>query len=249
MRRKTVITSLVVLLLALLPTYLIIYNTVRATGLPDFSQQQYVEILEPDKHLLPPIYNQEDDYFLIVGVLSNLNDAPEKDPAVEKDAQYKITFVSKNGTRTHCRIYAALDRLSAYVETATGKLYELYMPDVMLNEMELSPSTVGYARKKADGTWVESENFAHKNDEGYQPFIYTVQEFSHLSRLSFAEEDMRLSASLRSTPDDEIATYSTMDGLLSHSDLDDVRFVYLSLEWHLEKDVKLSTLYIFRIGE
>ena len=248
MRRKTLLTSLLVILLALVPTYLIIYNTLHATGLPDFSSQKYAEIVEPNKHMLT-LNATGDEYYLMAGVLSNLADEPVDNATVEKDARYTITFVSKNGNETECRIYAATDRLSAYVETAQGKLYELYMPEVSYNGNPLSPSVVRYGREKTDGTTVLSKEFSRISESGFDPFIQELSSFSELADVRLANEDLRFSATLRDGGGNEIATCGSMSELIGFGASADVRIVNLTVEWYLDKDVSLRTAYIFRIGQ
>lgn len=248
MRRKTVITSLVVLLLALLPTYFIIYNSLHTTGLPDFSSQLHAEIIEPNKHMYT-LTSSRDEYYLMAGVLSNLSESPTTDATVDKDAEYTITFVSRSGNKTRCSIYAATDRLSAYVETAQGKLYELYRPAVTYGGETLSPSIVRYAREKSDGTTVLSAGYTRVSENGIDLFSYEISSFEELRNIVFADEEMRFSAKLRDARDAEIASFSSQASLLAYTNTNAVRKVNITVEWVLKKDVVLRATYIFHIGE
>ncbi len=249
MRRKTVVTSVVVLLLALVPTYFIIFNSLNTTGLPDFGSQKYAEITEPNQHMLT-LPASRDEYYLMAGVLSNLSASPVTDAAVNTDAQYRITFVSQNGNKTSCYIYAAADKLSAYVETAQGKLYELYMPSVTYKNELLSPALVQYWREKTDGTKVSTdEPFTRVDENGYDPFVYEIPTFESLQELVLAEDEMRMHATLRDANGEDITSFSSLSSLLSYENVANVRTVNLVVEWYLEKNVTLRTVYIFRIGE
>lgn len=248
MLAKKILPGVIALLLALIPTYFIIYNSVNATGLPDFTAIDKVLIKEPlsgtdpnrsHKTLRSDRTADRDALFLLTTVLSNLESISAIPDGVKDGSFYELVFTSKNNVETTCYIYDSGRDLSLYLETPSGKAFLLPQPGVAYKNRTVDPFFYTYAVKRPNGTvYVSKDEY-----RGETPTVFALHAASELSALSF--EDTPSTVKVHAKNGEEVLLdYVSMDEACS-STLESGTAVTVNVEWEIDEGLYYRAAYSF----
>ncbi len=153
---KKIVFAVIFVLVALIPTYLILFNTLNASGLPDFKTQAEVEVTFPataedPNHKINRYTKDSNEFRLLTAVLSYLTPVSALPEGVSSAAYYQFTFVNEKGVSNACRLYTDPDEFRTYLTSSQGKVFRLATPFLLSEERHLFPTFVQYAIPDVEG--------------------------------------------------------------------------------------------------
>ena len=249
MLAKKLLPGIIALVLALTPTYFIIYNSVNATGLPDLTAVNKILIKEPaapgnqNRQQITLYSNRNadrDGLLLLVGILSNLTPISQVSESILSGACYEIVFTSKNNVETACYIYDGETDSSLYLRTSSGKVFLLTQPSVRYEGLSLDKMFFYYAVRRENGSLFEDKVYAPSN-----PTVLDISDVTMLSRLSFENEPSRVIISAEKDGE-QLLRYVSLDQAVK-SELPEGTIITANIEWELSEGFYYRAAYAFRI--
>ncbi len=179
---KKAVPWIVFVLIALVPTYFIIFNSLNADGLPDFDKQISVDVALPatapdPTHGIYTYTRNDPEFILLSEVLSYRTDRLDSLPAgVDNAAFYSFSFKNESGVANTCRLYTDPVSFRTYLTSSQGKVFRLATPTLIGDGRELVPTFVRYAIQTPA---FESEDFLYgvSDEEGFHPIVEVVSAF------------------------------------------------------------------------
>lgn len=250
MLAKKLLPGIIALLLALTPTYFIIYNSVNATGLPDFTAVNKILIKEP---AVPGNQNRQqitlyssrsadrDGLLLLSNILANLTPISSVSDSILSGACYEIVFTSKNDVETACYLYDGETDSSLYLRTSSGKVFLLTQPSAYCNHVKLEKMFFRYAvRRKENDSLFEDKVYRTSN-----PVALEIDGIDALSSLSFQTEPSQIK--IHAEKDGEVLLdYVTKEEAVATT-LPSGAFVTVNVEWELSEGFYYRAAYAFTV--
>lgn len=249
MLTKKLLPGIIALLLALMPTYFIIYNTVNATGLPDLTAVNKILIKEPtapenqNRQQITLYSNKNadrDGLLLLVNVLKSLTPVSSVSDSVLSGACYEIVFTSKNNVKTTCYIYDGETDSSMYLRTSSGKVFLLTQPFVYYNGLKLDKMFFRYAARRENGSVFEDRVYGTA-----APTVLEIADISMLSNLSFQSEPLQIKISAEKNGE-TLLDYVALDEAITKA-LPAGASVTANIEWELSDGFYYRAAYAFKI--
>ena len=249
MLTKKLLPGILALLIALLPTYFIIYNSVNATGLPDLTAVNKILIKEP---AVPGNQNRQqitlysnrnadrDGLLLLVHVLTSLTPISSVSDSVLSGACYEIVFTSKNNVETACYIYDGEADSSLYLRTSSGKVFLLTQPFVYYNGLKLDKMFFRYAVRRENGSVFEDRVYATA-----APMVLEITDIAMLANLSYQKEPSQVKISAEKDGE-SLLNYVTPDEAMAN-ELPAGATVTVNIEWELSDGFYYRAAYAFKI--
>ncbi len=238
MRRHKVLLTAIMLLIALVPTYLIIYQSIVATGLPDFDKQTKVEIVFPPttqtSNRKTVIYTKDsEEYLALTTVLTKISDVSSLPQDVSTDVSYEIIFSAKDGGKSICYLYASHAELAFYLETPQGKYFRLDLPLATYGSETLSPLAIGY--------YIASKDDAPESlSANPNPTEIPLSSLSALTDIHFESTPWRVQISVYADGDVLLGRYDGLSGFPNH---ENAKYVNITVDFKLTENVVCRTAY------
>ena len=219
---KRVAVTILALVIALIPTYFIIFNSLHSSGLPDFSTQETVEVVCPateddENHRSLSFDKHDGEFQLLVVFLSGILPVNSLPASVNRNAFYKITFVSARNIRNTTLLYMDDNDFSPYIVTAQGKVYQVTVPQLSDGRYFLWPAFLGYLK---DGQ--ATETYATK----------TLEKRSDTAGLSFSVIPDRLHVVYYDGSGEDKQALLTTDRL--EASVPGAEFVTITADWAMK---------------
>ncbi len=235
MRRNKLLLTVIMLVIALVPTYLIIYQSIVATGLPDFDKQTSVEVIYLGTTKKEDTYlHGSDGYLALTTVLEHISYVSSLPENVEINARHEIVFTARDGGKSRYFLYASKTELAFYLETPQGKHFRLDFPAATYKGNELSPISVGYyVLQNNVGSPESSVNHP-------KPVANTISSLSDLSSIRFSQSTQRVDVAVYGANDTFLERYDTLTHIGTH---ENAKYVNLTVDFKLTETVICRATY------
>ncbi len=203
---KKIVFAIIFVLIALVPTYFIIFNTLHASGLPDFHTQVAVEVTFPataddPNHKINRYTKDSDEFRLLTAVLSYLTPVSALPEGVSDAAFYQFQFVNEKGATNTCRLYTDPDEFRTYLTSSQGKVFRLATPFLLFGGKELFPTFVQYAIPNVSGPVNTSRVTEYVTDFSRLDFTTTPEKLTVTAYLADGETEIGAYDSFSAIPE------------------------------------------------